>query len=63
MSIPYSEEETIKETMGYSVTESGILEFDECWPEVEPGEYKLVKSAILPGDNKEYTFSVNFVID
>lgn len=53
--------------IGYGIIEQGLLEFDlnfiTMWDELEPGEYKIVKSASLAGENVKYYFSTDFTID
>lgn len=49
--------------IGYGVNDDGILELNENFRELQPGEYKIVKSASLAGENVKYYFSTDFTID
>ncbi|MCM1053617.1 MAG: hypothetical protein NC483_06570 [Ruminococcus sp.] len=52
---------TLDEQVGYCVSETGLLEIDENWTELDSGHYKLVKSITSIGE--KYTFSTDFTIE
>lgn len=61
--MPSSEAVNIR-TIAYHTDKNGILELGVAFfQELEPGEYKLAKSASLLDDDKKYNFSINIKID
>lgn len=64
---PIAEDEIIVKGISYGGVENSLLELDQYWGNIwgnlQSGEYKLVKSASLVGEDKDYTFSVDFTIN